>query len=668
MHSKRTFGGTKPEELLALVLIVAVFSLAYLPRIDQLGFYKDDWHMIYNGHTFGPNRITDSFLIDRPMMGRLNTLTYRLLGDRPLAWSLFAVAARLEGVLAFYTLIRLLWPRRRLAATAMTLLFAIYPGFLQLPNAATFQNHFLGYGAALTSIVLTLLALRLHGWRRWLLTALALLGTLGYLLIYEYMVGLEGLRLALIVYHYRREQPPATPWKRTLGRSALAYLPYLLPVGGFVYWRLALFSSDRPATNSDLIWASYLAMPLGKLAHLAADSLRDFVEAVWMAWSVPLYDLWQDARSRDLAIGLLLGLLAAAGWWAYARKRLPAEESATPTSWPRAAVLLGALGTIAALLPVLVAGRNITFQSQFDRYTLHATAGICLLIGGALFWGLRPRVRLAAVALLIGLAVPVHYLNATYWSNFWTAQREFWWQVVWRAPSFQDDTLIMAELPQGYRLAEDYEIFSAANLVYHPEERAFKLYGEVLNADTARKVILGEQSYRYIRSFELTRDFSQALVIDWPGGASCVHFIDGERMEIPQGADSLDYWVGPYSHIDQVLTEGAQAQPLADIFGSEPAHGWCYYYQQADLARQRGDWQAVAHLYTQAQDQGLQPADTLEWLPFYQAFSALGQANLADELEGRIRADGSAWNNYCAISDPTGVRRTSPGDAALCQR
>ena len=635
-----------------MLLILLVFALAYLPRIDQFGFYKDDWHMIYNGHTFGPNRITDSFLIDRPMMGRLNTLTYRVLGDSPLAWSLFAFAARLEGVLAFYALLRLLWPARRYPAVAMTLLFAVYPGFLQLPNAATFQNHFIGYGLALTSIALTVavLRVRMRGWLKLLLAGAAMLFTAGYLLIYEYMVGLEALRLLAIWLALRpagqpESEPggaPRTPWKRTLGRALLVYLPYLLVVLGFLAWRLFIFSSERPATNTELLMGKYLAAPGAMAAQLLADLVKDFAETLWLAWGVPLYTLWSEARPADLAVGLLLGALAAAAVVLYARRFRQESgldgEDERERGWIPAALICGVLSIIAALLPVLAAGRSVAFKDQFDRYTLHATAGVGLVWGGLLFYALRPRLRLAALALLVGLAIPTHTLNAAYWSQFWTVQREFWWQVTWRAPMLEDQTVLMPLLPPGYRLAEDYEVFSAANLVYHPEERAFRIYGEVLNADTARKVALGEEGYRFIRFFEMTRDFKKALIVDWPGGGSCAHFIDGERLELSGQSDPMLFWVGRYSRIQQVVADAPSPQPLAVVFGPEPRHGWCYYYQQADLARQRGDWQAVASLYDQAEAAGLAALDPLEWLPFYEAFFNLGDTERAGLLAGRIRA------------------------------
>ncbi len=652
-----------------LFLLLLAFFLAYLPHIHQFGFYKDDWHMIYNGHSFGPNRITDSFLIDRPMMGQLNRVTYTLLGDSPLAWAVFAFAARLEGVLAFYVLVRLLWPRRLLPAALISLLFAVYPGFLQLPNAATFQNHFIGYGLALTSIALTAAALRARGSARLLLTLPALLFTAGYLLIYEYMIGLEALRVMVI--WLVTAQRAGVDWRKVFRKVVLRSLPYMAVTLAFVTWRLLIFSSDRPATNTELLLGKYLSQPALALANLLVSGVQDFVESLWLAWSVPLYNLWSSASLADVAGGLLLGIGGGVAIWLgllrlFSRGFEEASQEDGETDWAKAAMLIGALATLGALLPVLAAGRSIAFKDQFDRYTLHATAGVSLLLGGVIYTALRSRYRLALVALLVGLSIPVHFLNGAYWGRFWAVQREFWWQVAWRAPGLADQTVLMPLLPAGYRLAEDYEVFSAANLVYHPEEAAFRIYGEILNQDTARKVILGEESYRFIRFFELTRDFKQALVVEWAGEGSCAHFVDSQRLELSAASDPLIFLVGPYSRIDRVLTSEPPAQPLAAVFGREPGHNWCYYYQQADLARQRGDWLAVLALLKQAESIGLRPVDVVEWLPFYEAFHATGDAAGAGALAARIRADRDTWNAYCHLSDPTGALRNSPAAAALC--
>jgi hypothetical protein len=84
-----------------------------------------------------------------------------------------------------------------------------------------------------------------------------------------------------------------------------------------------------------------------------------------------------------------------------------------------------------------------------------------------------------------------------------------------------------------------------------------------------------------------------------------------------------------------------------ELFGSEPAHDWCYYYQKASLARQQGDWQTAARLGEEVGRSGLLPTDVTEWLPFYQAAFHLQDQARASELAEIIRSDTIAWSAFC---------------------
>ena len=48
------------------------------------------------------------------------------------------------------------------------------------------------------------------------------------------------------------------------------------------------------------------------------------------------------------------------------------------------------------------------------------------------------------------------------------------------------------------------------------------------------------------------------------------------------------------SNRDQILDSATAVMPA--IYYPEPAHGWCYYFEKADLARQVGNWKEVAKL------------------------------------------------------------------------
>lgn len=72
--------------------------------------------------------------------------------------------------------------------------------------------------------------------------------------------------------------------------------------------------------------------------------------------------------------------------------------------------------------------------------------------------------------------------------------------------------------------------------------------------------------------------------------------------------------------------------PPPGIFGREPKHGWCYYFEKADLAAQSADWEQVLGLWKEAQGKGLGPGHGVEYFPFIRAYASLGQWDQAVQL------------------------------------
>ena len=48
------------------------------------------------------------------------------------------------------------------------------------------------------------------------------------------------------------------------------------------------------------------------------------------------------------------------------------------------------------------------------------------------------------------------------------------------------------------------------------------------------------------------------------------------------------------------IAPAASPVPPAGLFGDEPPHAWCYYFERASLAAQQGDWALVARLQLEA--------------------------------------------------------------------
>ena len=393
---KRWFSASEARlNFLSGALILGLFLLPFLPNLAGFGFYKDDWHMIWAGHTLGPQAIISLFVVDRPFMGVVNAFTYALLGDSPLAWTVFALALRAAGSLAFGWLISLAWPKLGRSSAWAVLFFLIYPGFLQQPNAATFQNHFITLALAILSIALSLKAV--HSGRSaagWLLTLAALISGGAYLLIYEYMIGLEATRLAFLALQVSHQ---AGTLRERARRLVQVWLPYAGLLAAFLVWRVLIFKSARSVTNVGSLAAKYTGDPLGMGANLLLGFIKDFFEAVVSGWFVPLYQLTSKAPVRVFLPALLIGLAGAGLAWAAARGLLAQRPGEERSGWSKEAVFIGLLSIAGGILPVIAADRNIFFESQFDRYTLHLTLGIALLLVGLGYLFLAPAPRVRAV-------------------------------------------------------------------------------------------------------------------------------------------------------------------------------------------------------------------------------------------------------------------------------
>jgi hypothetical protein len=158
------------------------------------------------------------------------------------------------------------------------------------------------------------------------------------------------------------------------------------------------------------------------------------------------------------------------------------------------------------------------------------------------------------------------------------------------------------------------------------------------------------QEKQYMESYYMVEAFPNprwTIVLTQPTAASCVQIIDGNAPEYSRYEDPLFVLVGPYSQSEKILTD----QPFPDVpetlFGPEPEHGWCYYYEKAALARQRGDWEEVLRLADEAHSKNLRPSDLIEWMPFLQAYALNDRAEELTNLVSVIQSDEYVARQVC---------------------
>ena len=75
------------------IILFLVTLIAFIPLIDETGFYWDDWSMLWFNITQGGDGFIEAFKTDRPFLGNLYKLT-AVLGTDPLAWNIGTVLLR----------------------------------------------------------------------------------------------------------------------------------------------------------------------------------------------------------------------------------------------------------------------------------------------------------------------------------------------------------------------------------------------------------------------------------------------------------------------------------------------------------------------------------------------------------------------------------------------
>jgi hypothetical protein len=627
-------GQFRPRSVPAALLIYCILSFGLL--IPWLGFYWDDWPSIYYLHVLGPRGFIDAFASDRPSLGWLFMTTSAVIGQSTLGWQLFGLLTRWLCSLSLWGLLRFLWPDHSRQVTWVALLFAAYPGFLQQYIAVTYSHTWLVLCLFFVSLTLMIAALRT---RKWFWPWMTLSGLLAAFCMFtdEYYFGLELLR-PLILFM-------AGGWEskgllRRMGKTALHWLPYLLLMVVFLFWRLVLHQSPRGQVQ---VFDKVAVSPVDAVLDLGEEVLQDSYEASLLAWgqvlNIPRYLQGGSGAALLYGAAVLVGtLLAFLYLKSFTANGLP--PTAQPAwRWPVQAIGIGIFALLVGGIPFWVTNLPIDLRFPWDRFTLALNLGASLLLLGLLELLVRPRLaNVIVLSCLLGLAAGFHVQLANVYRREWNAQQAFFWQLVWRAPAIQPGSLILtAELPFTYY--SDNSLTAPLNWTYAPQSTSrqmpyllfnieSRLGGSLSGFDTGQII---EEDYRAL-SFSGSTSQSLAIYSSPPGCVKVVDPITDART--PQKPLYFSK-VLPLSNPGLIQPHPAQeARPPAAYFGSEPEHGWCYFFEKADLARQLGEWEQVVRLAEQAfaQNPRLYEVNAPELIPYIEGFAYTGKWERAREL------------------------------------
>jgi hypothetical protein len=262
--------------------------------------------------------------------------------------------------------------------------------------------------------------------------------------------------------------------------------------------------------------------------------------------------------------------------------------------------------------------------------------------------------RFVILSLLIFSAVLTHYGNGAWYARFSSDLRAFWWQVSWRVPNIQEGKSLVVQYPR-ISASESRDVWGPANHLYYPVQVApGKIQTGVsaifLNQESVLQILMREsQGFRKDVIVESYPNYRNFVILAQPSFQSCVHVIDGNQPEFSRHLPNSIMMIAHYSDMENViLLEDEFKTPPPFLFGPEPKHDWCFYYQKATYERQKGDWHAVVDIGNQALAQGFAPKDTIEWLPFLQAYAYTNNIALLEEIAPNIAPDPFIAGQACA--------------------
>ncbi len=653
LMSFRKWNHTRTVEV-ALLLVVA--GLAFLPGLLQATVYRDNWYYVLDRHIGGPGIFQAMFSIDRPVRGPFFEAYYRLFGDAPRPYHLASFAWRFLGGLAALWLFNLMWPKQRRAALFMALAFVFFPGYLRWMEGFEDQPGIASSCLEVVSIASTLVAIRaarpvpkVVAWVGSILTGWA------YIALVDFGIGMEVFRLLCIFVLVNQSQPKGSLTKRWMMALRAWAVAVLIPAG-FLFWRLFIFHNEREATDVGRQLEVFTASPLSTGFTWLVRLLQSAANVSFLSWVTPAVQEFFGLRLRDMLSGVLLALVALAS--VYAANRLLGSERLKKDDqlediWALQAFGFGLIGVVFGVLPVVLANRYVNFDF-YSHYALPASLAAAMLIVGLIYLLKPDLIRLAFILALVVSAMLAHFAYSTQVLAEEKSISAFWHQMAWRAPGLRRGTTLFVNY-SGVDYAENLDaVDGPANYIYYPEPTGqipaiYHVHALPDLSNTTNDVLLRQHGGYTDRSHIGHIDFDQFLVISQPTSSDCVHVIDPQRPLYSKDDPDRILLFGQYSRIDGILNGENSPQLAQFMFGPEPSHDWCYYFEKADLALQFGDWEKVAELGNQVSKAGLHPEDWVEWTPFLQAYAYLGDVPLFSATAHRINGAPYSKLQVCNI-------------------
>ncbi len=640
------------------LLFAAITLIAYGLLLPFTGFYWDDWPFAWIAKFLGPAEFNPAFAPFRPFLGPIFYFTTSLVPPVPLYWQIFALVIRfLIGLAAFWAFNQI-FPKQQRIAFIVTLLILVFPGYSQHWVALTHINQelipFIFY---LFSFGFTFKAMR-EG--KAIYTVIALLLQLCGIFPTEYFFGLEGLRFLFLFFFF-----DGNLIQRFI-KTLKVWWPYLL------IWIL----------NAAWLFYYYKFGPYNSYEVNAPQSftaimfLKAALDALWKAgfyiWGQVLVLTFPTLPAPASFLSLGLSALSLTLLTPYLLRSAPVDET-SEISLPISLIIIGIIGILLGRLPSLAASLPLTLQSSFDRFMISMMIGGSLFIIGVVELLVRnSHAKMIVFSILISLGIGQQFFNANIFRRDWEDQREIYWQMTWRIPAMEPNTVLLTDqMPIDYET--DLSFTAPINWMYAPEYTRsdlsyMLLYTEKrIGGGTLPSLDPDVQIFYPYRTVNFDSSTSNAVTIYMPRNG-CLRVLDPVRgdKQIYAKLEAVLTKAIPLSDPSRIITD--VENPAVPMFFSEPAHDWCYYFTKAGLAQQQENYEQVVTLGNEAMLLGFTPQDQNEWLVFIDGYARAGDLQTAAELSKTALAeDARIRRGVCVVWEQIQAQSGEGGESQISE-
>ena len=615
------------------VFLFIVTFVTYGIFIPVLGYYGDDFSLAWLAYKVGS---VDSFFTqNRPIFGQIFLAITKLLSPSPWQWHLTFTILRWLLALQIFNLFRSIKSIDERAAYWISLLFLIYPGALIFYQPVTFTGVFLPLTFLISSVWCSIISLQNKKYS-WLFRLVGLILELLNLIIIEYFYFLEVLRYVLIWLGLSEKNP-----KNRLKKTVIESAPNLI-----MFIALSLYRTINQTTivhYEPVLIHDLLTNPLNAILNFIPIASRDifnFGVKAWLNVFQPQSFFMQQGKTTSL-VYLLLVAITGSGIYYYLNKKRPGLINADDKLKKCAVclVLIGLLALFLAGLPPWIAGLPPSIEIIIqNRFSQAFALGAALLIAGLLLLlPKKSKIPIILLTVICAFSIGTHFFAANRFRYDWIEQKRFYWQMAWRFPTLPAPTIIIADYSM-VKIEAENPISAAINWIYFHESFGktqnqigyYLFYDEPwlmtqLNGlreplPPMKDHLIGRCMYEKYHLLTIVNEHGCLQVLD-PMIAS----MDSTLPDYLKRGAAL-------SDLNLSFNEDQSHAAIMDtqIFGAELPHDWCYYFEKADLARSKSDWQEMLRLKDEAGQKGFSPTQPGEKMIFLYAY--LGSAKVYEAL------------------------------------